>query len=378
MLISGPVSLNVLYSKEDNQYIYVFGDIHEDLKYMCHDKNNLIWDFMYNLIINNPNYFFNVFVETYQSNEDTQFKKNNVDVIYNIIYKFKTFVNDDIKQKKISNNSLIHYVDYRIIIRFLFINNKFNPIYRYVYYFYNDIELIDYILMYLISEPDDDINLIIKYINGLNDIFNTFKTENKIKTIEDYVDIFFSYIKYSKINKQYIRIHNKTHLYVIYDFTESFKSYILNKHKNVNITKCYNIISNTVKKYNLQNLNNLRNINIKTIFTTTERKHLIHLYNFNFELQTVLMDLYVLGRTLRVFKEEKAPEFINTPKITLLYVGNYHAQLYNNIFTMMGFKLKYSATRYNNLKRCIKIKDEAFTSLFKINDAIKKITTLDK
>ena len=64
MLISGPINLDVLYSKSDKHYVYIFGDVHEDLKYLCKKENNapVIWDFLFKLITLNPIIHFNILI----------------------------------------------------------------------------------------------------------------------------------------------------------------------------------------------------------------------------------------------------------------------------------------------------------------------------
>ena len=85
---------------------------------------NLIWEFLYNLIKKNPSKLFNVLIETYQIDDDTNNTFNNKDVIYHIINKFKCFSKE--KNKKQFINAMIHYVDYRIMTSFGFVANKFH------------------------------------------------------------------------------------------------------------------------------------------------------------------------------------------------------------------------------------------------------------
>ena len=119
MFISGPVSLNVFYSKADKHYVYVFGDIHESLTHLCKPKNNalVIWDLLFNLIILNPTIFFNILIEAHlgvNNNVDPILTYDNVDPISKIVDKFNCVSS---KTNKIKfSNAMIHYVDLLIHI----------------------------------------------------------------------------------------------------------------------------------------------------------------------------------------------------------------------------------------------------------------------
>ncbi len=352
MLISGPVNLHVLYSIHDKHYIYIFGDIHEDLKYLCKNKKNLIWDFLYNLIIFNTDKFFNFFIETYQINDDINYINTNIDCISNIIKKFNNF---SLIKKKTFNNAMIHYIDYRIMISHSFISNKFHINYKNSYNFFHNIELIDNTLLHLILmyyENTYDLTNLYSYISSLSNIFSHFNTFEHIYSISDYINIFKKYINYSKIIKQFSNISNKFYVNLLYKYLNNYLNFILNKYNNLNFNNICHIINHMFNNWHIFK-------NKKTFFTLNHINNLYLFYTFNFELQLILMDLYAMGRLLRHFKEYDI--FKNNDKYSILYVGKKHADLYITLLKQMNFNILYKSSKFEKKNRCIYIDDKAFS-----------------
>ncbi len=355
MLISGPVNLNVLYSKKDKHYVYIFGDMHEDLKYLCDNKQNLIWEFLYNLIKKNPSKLFNVLIETYQIDDDTNNTFNNKDVIYHIINKFKCFSKE--KNKKQFINAMIHYVDYRIMTSFGFVANKFHINYKNSYEFFNHIEVIDnnmlnLLLNYYNNKKDlDDLYL---YTSTIYNILLQFKHNININTINEYVGAFKEFINYSKIDKQFSNIHNNNYIKILYNYSNTFFQYILNKYQKIQLNVILHIFENILNDWNVLKKK-------KHIYTENQINLLYAFYEFNFEIQLILMDLYAMGRLLRHFDEYDLPDFKNNDKYSVFYVGGKHAVLYIKLLQQMDFEIIHKSTNFNKKKRCIEIDDKVFS-----------------
>jgi hypothetical protein len=352
MLISGPVNLNVLYSKTDKHYVYVFGDIHEDLKHVCKKKEKapMIYDFLYNLITLNPTVFFNILIETYQINDDIDYTHGNVDAIYKIIDKFKCFSSNKSKYKL--KNAMVHYVDYRIMTSYSYITLKFNKKYKESYFFYHQIEQIDYNLLHFLllfydkNKYDSDLHM---YITIIYNILKDFETNLNINTISDYINYFKKHINYSKIDKQYINIEKQSYVNILRSYSVDFFNILSKKYKNINFNKIISI---------LKRLKQANNIND---FNTSDINHLYTFYAFNFEIQSILMDLYAIGRLLRYYKEYN--EYNDNTKYSIFYVGNKHSDLYIKLLKEMNFDLLYKSNTYDKLKRCININNAAFNGL---------------
>lgn len=355
MLISGPANLSVLYSKKDKHYVYVFGDIHEDLKYLCKDQKNVIWDFLYNLIKLNQDKLFNILIETYQIDDDVNFTFNNIDTIYHIIDKFKCFSKE--KNKNQFSNAMIHYVDYRIMTSYGFIANKFHINFKKSYEFFNNIEIIDNNMLHLLLmhyENKKDLNNLHYYISSLRNILSKFKMQNNMNTINDYINVFKEYMNYSKIDKQYSNIHDDNYISILYKYADDFFNYIKNKYNNINFNEIFEIFINTI-----DNWHKLKHK--KSLFTDTQVNKLYLFYNFNFEIQLILMDMYAMGRLLRHFDEYNDVKFKNNNKYSFFYVGSKHGGLYTKLLKEMNFDILYTSNNYDKKKRCIEINDNAFS-----------------
>lgn len=362
MLISGPVNLDVLYSKTDKHYVYIFGDVHEDLKYLCKKKNKapVIWDFLFKLIISNPITHFNILIETYQVDDDVDYKFNNIDSIYKIIDKFKCFSKE--KNKNQFQNAMIHYIDYRIMTSYGYLTNKFNKNYKESYKFFHNIELIDcdllhfLLLFYNNKNTHNYVTDLYKYTTLIYNILKKQFEVNNINTISDYINDFKAHIDYSKIEKQYTNIEANLYIDVLRAYTNGYFNIILNKYKNINFKEIVLIFNNVLCDWekNKKTFDFFKESHINKIYT---------FYTFNFEMQLVLMDLYAMGRLLRHYKEYDDIKYKDKAKYSVLYVGNKHGVLYTKLLKQMNFNLLYTSKTYDNKKRCICIDDAAFNDL---------------
>lgn len=360
MFISGPVSLNVFYSKADKHYVYVFGDIHESLTHLCKPKYNapVIWDFLFNIITLNPTIFFNLLIEAHiHNNSNYNLIYDNVDPISKIIDKFNS---NKTNQMQFSN-AMIHYVDYRITNAYSNIITKFNKKYKESHHFFYKIEEIDQCLVRLLliyyNTPNGklDYKSIHKYLILISTLLTTLEHDMHINTVFDYVNTCDAYINYSKIDKQYIHIKNNLYVDILRKYTSNFFKFILKKYKNINLKDIIETFKCAARTKN----------------TPTETQDILdnkiskiyEFYEFNLELQSILMDTYAMGRLLRHFKEYDDIRFKDKKKYSIFYVGQKHCTTYNKLLTEMKFDLLYKSNGYSDNKRCIEIKKEAFNNL---------------
>lgn len=340
MLISGPVNLHILYNGK--QYIYLFGDEHESIYNTCKEKDGYIyvWDLLYNLIHKNEKYFFNMFIETHQMNDDKSLIYKNIDVLYKIIEKFNCFTDNKDNCKTINNNALVHYTDYRIMNYYKYINKKYTTENkRYIQFFYL-IEEIDISILEIITNIDNGTDSNKHYKNFIK-CLNIMKNVFRIYSISDYIKVFKDYIYISKIDLQLRRL-NREHKNTIYNELLATIKKISNKYNYINIKSLYNIIN--IKKVNKLSSN---------MFNT-----IIDFYMFNFTIQLILIDYYTIGRMLRSFEEMKNYEPENI--YTFLYLGNKHVLIIGNILKKLNYKLIYKSKKYERLKRCIEVDDKHF------------------
>lgn len=329
MLISGPIELKVYHSAKYNHYIYIFGDIHEDINYLCANKKNLVWMLLDDIFKKNPDLFFNLYVEIHQINDEKDgLKGYSKDVLYEIINFFNSF--SKIKRNKY-DNAMIHYVDYRAMLVHLYNSNH---IYRHnsAYIFFHAIDSLENLMFHNIMSKEKK-----KHINEIKYYLSLLKDNFSINTSIDYGEIYIQYIKDTKIYKQYHNIKDVT----VHEKLLKIFNTLLNK-----LTHAYKSAFDL--RYIIKNINRADR---KT------QKQMSNFYEYNMIMQNYVMDMYSIGRILRDYKEtDQNPN----PRYSFVYVGKYHSSMYETILTNhIGYNRIYKSTPTDKL-RCINISDKAF------------------
>ena len=169
-------------------------------------------------------------------------------------------------------------------------------------------------------------------------------------------------IHYKKDVKEYSKI--KTH--------EQLLEYLMEIYSKFKFSKQYNHISDEeVKSILIKNLlESLKKIDLKIIsyyhilklmsniplskFPNEQTIKNINILSDNFQLlMAPLMDTYLLARIFRKFKKVEYQNS-NQPENIIIYVGNYHANIYRNILDKLNFKTQFS-TNSNEGEFCVNI-----------------------
>jgi len=234
------------------------------------------------------------------------FSINNSDIISDINLAF-----ENINNANNVNNFMFHHVEYRYM---LLVENNISEKKQIYYDFLKDMEYLD---IFLAAKNID----YIKAKDLINDIFEKYN----IKNSKEYINYLEKSMLNSKAQKQIDNIKNDEQKKIIIKYFEKY----LNKLKKNNNFTLENITKN--KK------------NIKTFLI------------LNFLLQSIVFELYSIGRILRYFKEQ---ELYDDKKISILYSGNNHIYVFYEILILLGYKL---IGKSKNIKeRCISINDDVF------------------
>jgi len=330
------------------------------MSYLCNKQLKsvyYIWDLLHNIITKNNDLFFNIFIETYQINDDINNISIKKDVIFNIVNKFNCFSSN---KKNVYTNAMFHYIDYRIMSAYGYIANKYHINYKHSYKFFYYVENIDYNLLYMLlhiyNNKHYKYSSLYKNFSILHDCVIYLQT-SKINDVTTFLDVFKKSVQYSKISKQVDNVNNKKISEYIYTFLDTTLKYLINKYAHINFNKIYKIIKNFMHL----ELNDVKSLEM--FFTEDIILKLYDFYLFNFESQLLIMDLYCIGRVFRYYKEYDLEAFKNKTKYSMIYVGHKHAIIYVKIFNDLGFKLLYSSTTHTSKKRCIYIADDAFKNI---------------
>jgi len=298
-----------LYNSKNNHYVYLFGDKHEDRKNLCikKNKNNIhICEFIINIINKNPNNLISIYLESMLNYNDSSFNSSN-DVISDI--------NTGLEKTSNKKNFMLHHVEYRYM---LFMENNISEEKQVYYDFLKDMENLD---VFLASSNID-------YIKVKDSIINVFEKYN-IENIYDYIDYVKKSINKSKAFKQIDNINNSDNIKII--------------------NKYFDMYFNVLKKEN-------KNITLKSIINN--KKNIKNFLVLNFLLQSIIFEMYSIGRVLRCFKEEKQ---YNNKKISIIYTGNNHVYVFNDILKLLNYKILGKSL--NVKERCIRITDSAFKGI---------------
>lgn len=313
MFISGPINLICLYNSKNNHYIYLFGDKHEDKKNLCIKKNKNsvhVCEFIINIIDKNPNNLISIYLESILNYKHNSFITTN-DTVNDII----NDINIGLEKTSNRKNFMLHHIEYRYM---LLIENNISEKKQVYYDFLKDMENLD---IFLAAS-------IIDYIKVKNLIINVFEKYN-IENIYDYIDYVKKSINNSKAFKQIDKINNNDNIKII--------------------NKYFDTYFNDLKKEN-------KNITLKSIINN--KKSIKNFLVLNFILQSIVFEMYSIGRILRCFKEEKQ---YDNKKISIIYTGNNHVYVFNDILKLLNYKI--TGKSLNVKERCISITNSAFKDI---------------
>ena len=368
MFVTWPVSFILLYNNINNSYIFLFGDEHESLSFKCNNKYINIWVLFNNIFKKNILKNFDLYIETYQIKDDKYKTILNEDSIEKIIKTFyDAFSINKIKIKEKYPNVLFHYIDYRMMIHHDFIHDKYHIKYKNAYSFFNDVEIIDELLLDILNRKiinSYNLNLIHKF-QKLKNIFIDHKLYDL--NINTYINLFIEYIHFSKISKQYSKIKNKKIVNILNEYTITYLKNIQKKFFKLNFNKVYDIINDYINHKNITN----EKYNI-----------LLNYYEMNFLTQFLLVDLYGIARLfITNIDKDRVDDHLKTEQLTnekldmkelssnfistqspinykIIYIGQNHANNFINILKKIDYKIIYQGKAIK--KRCIYIDDNIF------------------
>lgn len=309
MFISGPINLICLYNSKNNHYVYLFGDKHEDKKNLCikKNKNNIhICEFIINIIDKNPNNLISIYLESILNHD------YNSSIITNDVI---SDINMGLEKTSNRKNFMLHHIEYRYM---LLVENNISGEKQVYYDFLKDMENLDVFL------AASNIN----YIKVKDSIINVFEKYN-IENIYDYIDYVKKSINNSKAFKQIDKINNNDNIKIINKYFDKYFNVLKKENKNVTLKSIIN------------NKKNIKNFLV-----------------LNFLLQSIVFEMYSIGRILRCFKEETQ---YDNKKISIIYTGNNHVFVFSDILKLLNYKI--TGKSLNVKERCISITNSAFKDI---------------
>ena len=309
MFISGPINLICLYNSKNNHYVYLFGDKHEDKKNLCikKNKNNIhICEFIINIIDKNPNNLISIYLESILNHD------YNSSIITNDVI---SDINMGLEKTSNRKNFMLHHIEYRYM---LLVENNISGEKQVYYDFLKDMENLD---VFLAASNID-------YIKVKDSIINVFEKYN-IENIYDYIDYVKKSINNSKAFKQIDKINNNDNIKIINKYFDKYFNVLKKENKNVTLKSIIN------------NKKNIKNFLV-----------------LNFLLQSIVFEMYSIGRILRCFKEETQ---YDNKKISIIYTGNNHVFVFSDILKLLNYKI--TGKSLNVKERCISITNSAFKDI---------------
>ena len=298
-----------LYNSKNNHYVYLFGDKHEDKKNLCikKNKNNIhICEFIINIIDKNPNNLISIYLESILNHD------YNSSIITNDVI---SDINMGLEKTSNRKNFMLHHIEYRYM---LLIENNISEEKQVYYDFLKDMENLDVFL------AASNIN----YIKVKDSIINVFEKYN-IENIYDYIDYVKKSINNSKAFKQIDKINNNDNIKIINKYFDKYFNVLKKENKNVTLKSIIN------------NKKNIKNFLV-----------------LNFLLQSIVFEMYSIGRILRCFKEETQ---YDNKKISIIYTGNNHVFVFSDILKLLNYKI--TGKSLNVKERCISITNSAFKDI---------------
>jgi hypothetical protein len=328
--LSGPVSFHIMCNSE--RIIYMFGDIHtysEDIdcgKY-THKTSVYLPKFLKKLFLdaNNQKSAIDVFLETgfNAAGEST----NIADVSSGLFNSFgKEFRNclanlrseERNKCKELYNKTRFHHADFRQFVK----NTGY-------------------------SQGSDDVSIMLNnmlvafYNNDRDKLSSEFAKFLKSTKEEDYGEIIWKYVmSYPKISSQYTNISNQ-------NTRELLKKYFINQGSKLSTIE----------------LPGLPKYKLSEVYIGTASSH------FTTEFSLLIMDIYLISRLLRTFKEGTpyghSIEQTET-KRCIIIAGDQHINNYIKFFTQLDYQVVYSMRSPINFEKmknnqtqekCINISD---------------------
>ena len=298
-----------LYNSKNNHYVYLFGDKHEDKKNLCikKNKNNIhICEFIINIIDKNPNNLISIYLESILNHD------YNSSIITNDVI---SDINMGLEKTSNRKNFMLHHIEYRYM---LLVENNISGEKQVYYDFLKDMENLDVFL------AASNIN----YIKVKDSIINVFEKYN-IENIYDYIDYVKKSINNSKAFKQIDKINNNDNIKIINKYFDKYFNVLKKENKNVTLKSIIN------------NKKNIKNFLV-----------------LNFLLQSIVFEMYSIGRILRCFKEETQ---YDNKKISIIYTGNNHVFVFSDILKLLNYKI--TGKSLNVKERCISITNSAFKDI---------------
>lgn len=298
-----------LYNSKNNHYVYLFGDKHEDKKNLCikKNKNNIhICEFIINIIDKNPNNLISIYLESILNHD------YNSSIITNDVI---SDINMGLEKTSNRKNFMLHHIEYRYM---LLVENNISGEKQVYYDFLKDMENLD---VFLAASNID-------YIKVKDSIINVFEKYN-IENIYDYIDYVKKSINNSKAFKQIDKINNNDNIKIINKYFDKYFNVLKKENKNVTLKSIIN------------NKKNIKNFLV-----------------LNFLLQSIVFEMYSIGRILRCFKEETQ---YDNKKISIIYTGNNHVFVFSDILKLLNYKI--TGKSLNVKERCISITNSAFKDI---------------
>ena len=273
IFLNGPMNYMKLYNKEENKYLYVFMDCHENIEYQqkCDSLHSIDIDKYLFHMLEKANINIDFFLEI-RPTEINNIENSNRNYIYihTLMKKFKKLYNDlKIKKKK---NIRLHYIDVRA---YTFYENIENSIFLCINNF-------KHITPYSMNQLIYNINYIFNQISYL------FDTITKIKNDEENIEDKYK-IKINLMNKRAETDTNLSYQQIEDNATFQILKKILTKYdNNINKEKINNLFK-TIYTHNLSYLITYINkflINLKDIqklvnYYHNEKKIVIKKSNIN-------------------------------------------------------------------------------------------------
>ena len=311
-IISPLISLSYHTSSIYNKYIYIFGEQHGSVG-TCSIKN--VYDFIINQISNIPK-MIDVFLETPYIHKTGKYSTPlPVDILTKFRYEFKKcldikkncqypnirFHNADIRSSMSVENPFLLQLENYIVDIYYDIINKDNISYK-----SNKNNLIDLLTNKKYKQERDKYqkafkssDLLIKY---LLETYNKFKLEKQQE----------------KISSQQVK-----DLLLLY-FTNSIEK----KSENLKFLQLHSILQE-IKKFPINIPKKIPN-------------YLEKLSSSMIQLIAPVMDMYLVARMFRTFKNVKYQNS-KEPQYIIIYVGNFHANIYRDILFDLEFKTKFKS-----------------------------------
>ena len=327
--LDGPISITEYYSDEYGMHIYLFGDIH--FKGLCSNDNIVqIDDFMEKTVQLNKNLPIDIYLEIPyigdvlypQTIESKSYIHNVENKFYDCIYK---------KDKCKYPNLRVHYADFRSLHGddFIMRNTQRGAIYK--------------VMVMLTKDLSNELYLfgaLEQMLKKIRPVLAQSKSENMFDTMYMLYDV------NGKITKQYQNIQDKSivstirqYYSKIYDNPDFSKSTILNMIDSI----IHDISVDPSKSIILHG--KIKNIFIKILLP--------------------ILDIYMLGRIFRTYKQKNA-KYSSQAKNIMLYAGQHHIVHIGNVLELLRFN-KINITGIDTDKTD-EIFDQIFTDIDKFKD----------